>query len=74
MAPETPAQLASAVIDALRAAPVIQDETWRRCDSEMDEHTIVEEIRSLLLERHPEWLGQEWIEPGLHCLCAEHVA
>ena len=25
-----------------------------------------------MVERHPEWAGQEWIEPGVGCFCAEH--
>ncbi len=27
-----------------------------------------------LIERHPEWAGQDWIAPGVGCLCAEHAA
>jgi hypothetical protein len=39
----------------------------------MGEATIVEEVRSLMIARHPEWAGGEWIERGVGCLCAEHV-
>jgi glyoxylase-like metal-dependent hydrolase (beta-lactamase superfamily II) len=51
----------------------LRDETWRRRDSAMGREDIVTEVRALLLERHPEWAGQEWIEPGVSCLCAEHA-
>jgi glyoxylase-like metal-dependent hydrolase (beta-lactamase superfamily II) len=52
----------------------LRDETWRRQDSAMSEQTIAEEVRALLITRHPDWAGQEWIEPGVSCLCAEHAA
>ncbi|MEV5410556.1 MBL fold metallo-hydrolase [Thermopolyspora sp. NPDC052614] len=51
---------------------LLRDETWRRRDSAMSEETIVEEVKALMIERHPEWEGQEWIEKGVGCLCAEH--
>ncbi|MFI6886109.1 MBL fold metallo-hydrolase [Streptosporangium canum] len=51
----------------------LRDETWRRRDSTMGEAEIVAEVRALLIERHPEWVGQEWIERGVGCLCSEHV-
>ncbi|WP_200307573.1 MBL fold metallo-hydrolase [Streptomyces adelaidensis] len=65
------ARLLSDVRDYLE---LLRDETWRRRDSAMGEQAIVEEVRSLMLARHPEWAGQEWIERGVGCLCAEHVA
>lgn len=49
----------------------LRDETWRRRDSAMGLDQIVAEVRAVLLERHPEWAGQEWIERGVGCLCAE---
>ncbi|SNT53736.1 hypothetical protein SAMN05216276_105710 [Streptosporangium subroseum] len=52
----------------------LRDETWRRRDSAMGEAEIVAEVRALLIERHPEWVGQEWIERGVGCMCAEHAA
>ncbi|MFJ7209830.1 MBL fold metallo-hydrolase [Streptomyces sp. NPDC098789] len=52
----------------------LRDETWRRRDSAMGEDAIVAEVRALLIERHPEWVGQEWIERGVGCLCTEHAA
>ncbi|MET3987856.1 MBL fold metallo-hydrolase [Streptomyces sp. PvR034] len=52
----------------------LRDETWRRRDCAMGPDEIVAEVRALLVERHPEWTGQEWIERGVGCLCAEHGA
>ncbi|WP_240197568.1 MBL fold metallo-hydrolase [Nonomuraea lactucae] len=64
-------QVLADVRDYLRE---LRDETWRRRDSAMGQAEIVAEVRALLIERHPEWVGQEWIEPGVGCLCAEHAA
>ncbi|MFJ1706247.1 MBL fold metallo-hydrolase [Kitasatospora sp. NPDC088346] len=64
-------QVLADVRDYLRE---LRDETWRRRDSAMDENEIVAEVRTLLIERHPEWVGQEWIEKGVGCLCTEHPA
>ena len=49
----------------------LRDETWRRRDSVAGLDEIVAEVRAVLVSRHPEWTGQEWIEPGVACLCAE---
>lgn len=49
----------------------LRDETWRRRDSAMELAEIVAEVRAVLIDRHPEWVGQEWIERGVGCLCAE---
>jgi hypothetical protein len=38
----------------------------------MSEETITEEVRAVMIERHPQWAGREWIEKGVGCLCAEH--
>ncbi|KOG85264.1 MBL fold metallo-hydrolase [Streptomyces varsoviensis] len=51
---------------------LLRDETWRRRDSAVDERTIADEVSALMIERHPEWVGREWIEKGVGCLCAEH--
>jgi glyoxylase-like metal-dependent hydrolase (beta-lactamase superfamily II) len=51
---------------------LLRDETWVRRDSAMGEETIVAEVRALMIERHPRWAGQEWIEGGVGCLRAEH--
>lgn len=49
----------------------LRDETSRRRDSAMGFDEIVAEVREVLIDRHPEWAGREWIEPGVSCLCAE---
>ena len=64
-------QLLADVRDYLRE---LRDETWRRRDSAMSVDDIAAEVGALLIERHPEWHGQEWISPGVKCLCAEHDA
>jgi glyoxylase-like metal-dependent hydrolase (beta-lactamase superfamily II) len=50
----------------------LRDETWVRRDSAMSQDSITEEVRALLIERHPEWAGREWIDTGVACLCSEH--
>jgi glyoxylase-like metal-dependent hydrolase (beta-lactamase superfamily II) len=51
---------------------LLRDETWRRQDSAMSEDAIAGEVTELMLKQHPDWEGQEWIRPGVGCLCAEH--
>jgi glyoxylase-like metal-dependent hydrolase (beta-lactamase superfamily II) len=65
------AALLGEVRDYLRE---LREETWRRRDSGVSEETVVEEVRVLMIERHPEWRLREWIERGVGCLCAEHAA
>ncbi|MEU4493293.1 MBL fold metallo-hydrolase [Streptomyces sp. NBC_00210] len=64
-------QLLADVRDYLQ---LLRDETWARRDSAVSEQTIVEEISALMIQRHPEWVGREWIEKGVGCLCSEHPA
>ena len=64
-------QLLSDVRDYLQ---LLRDETWRRQDSAMSEETIAAEVTDLMIKRHPDWDGQEWIRPGVGCLCAEHTS
>jgi glyoxylase-like metal-dependent hydrolase (beta-lactamase superfamily II) len=64
-------QLLSDVRDYLQE---LRNETWRRRDSAMSEDTIVAEVTDLMIKRHPDWEGREWIRPGVGCLCAEHAA
>lgn len=52
---------------------LLRDETWVRRDSAMSEETIIEEVMALMIERHPEWEGREWIQPGVSCLYTEHA-
>jgi glyoxylase-like metal-dependent hydrolase (beta-lactamase superfamily II) len=51
---------------------LLRDETWRRRDSAVSLGTTVAEVEALMVERHPEWVGRDWIEKGVGCLCAEH--
>ncbi|MFF7755659.1 MBL fold metallo-hydrolase [Streptomyces sp. NPDC007971] len=60
--------------DVLGYLRELRDETWARRDSAMSRETIVEEVRAVLIERHPEWTGREWIDTGVACLCGEHAA
>jgi len=64
-------QLLSDVHDYLT---LLRDETWRRQDSAMSKDSIAEEVTDLMIKRHPDWQGREWIRPGVGCLCAEHTA
>jgi len=64
-------ELLADVRDYLR---LLRDETWVRRDSAMSEETIVEEVRALMIQRHPEWTERDWIGKGVGCLCAEHPA
>ncbi|MEU7832200.1 MBL fold metallo-hydrolase [Nonomuraea sp. NPDC049129] len=64
-------QLLADVRDYLQ---LLRDETWVRRDSAMSEETIAAEVAALMIARHPEWDGQEWIEKGVGCLCSEHTA
>jgi len=52
---------------------LLRDETWVRRDSAMNEETIVAEVKALMIGRHPEWAGQEWIGKGVACFCTEHA-
>ncbi|WP_433328267.1 MBL fold metallo-hydrolase [Spirillospora sp. CA-294931] len=62
-------QLLADVRDYLES---LRDETWKRRDSAMPLETMTAEIKSLMIERHPQWTGQSWIEKGVACLCTEH--
>ena len=46
---------------------------WVRRDSAVSAETIVAEVEALMVERHPEWVGRDWIEKGVGCFCAEHA-
>ena len=39
----------------------------------MSEQTIAGEVRALMIKRHPDWAGQEWIEPGEFIIVARGV-
>jgi glyoxylase-like metal-dependent hydrolase (beta-lactamase superfamily II) len=61
------------LVDVRDYLELLRDETWARRDSAMSPETIVAEVEALMIERHPEWAGREWIEKGVGCLCAEHM-
>ncbi|MFG1688890.1 MBL fold metallo-hydrolase [Nonomuraea sp. NPDC049269] len=61
------------LVDVRDYLELLRDETWVRRDSAMTQETIVEEVKALMVARHPEWAGQEWIEKGVGCFCAEHA-
>ncbi|MGW0518733.1 MBL fold metallo-hydrolase [Crossiella sp. NPDC003009] len=52
---------------------LLRAETWVRRDSAMSRETLVAEVRAVMIERHPEWVGRDWIEKGIDCFCAEHA-
>jgi glyoxylase-like metal-dependent hydrolase (beta-lactamase superfamily II) len=61
------------LLDDLRVyLELLRDETWRRRDAAMDAETVVAEVREVLIQRHPDWAGREWLDPAVACLCAEH--
>ena len=53
---------------------LLRDETWRRRDTGETEQAVIDEVSALMIERHPEWEGREWLATGVACLCAEHTA
>jgi glyoxylase-like metal-dependent hydrolase (beta-lactamase superfamily II) len=61
------------LVDVRDYLELLRDETWVRRDSAMTQKTIVAEVKALMIERHPEWVGQDWIEKGVGCFCAEHA-
>jgi len=65
---------AQRLIDVRDYLELLRDETWVRRDSAMSEATIIDEVTALMIERHPEWEGREWIQPGVRCLCNEHAS
>jgi hypothetical protein len=59
--------------DVLTYLEELRDETWVRRDSAMREADIIAEVSDVLIKRHPDWAGREWLAPGIGCLCAEHA-
>lgn len=49
----------------------LRREVWTRQAAGMGDDQIVEEVYALARERHPNWVGEEWIEKGVRCLCSE---
>jgi glyoxylase-like metal-dependent hydrolase (beta-lactamase superfamily II) len=51
----------------------LKREVWTRKGSGMDDEQIQVEIEAEALALHPSWVGREWIEKGVQCLCSEFV-
>jgi len=49
----------------------LKQEVWSRHGSGMSEDEIVEQVYPLARSRNPQWVGEEWIEKGVRCLCSE---
>ncbi|WP_131736849.1 MBL fold metallo-hydrolase [Actinomadura roseirufa] len=62
-------RLLTDVRDYLR---VLRDETWARRDSGTAPEAVAEEVAALMVQRHPEWSGRDWIEKATGCLCSEY--
>ena len=52
----------------------LRDETWRRREAGMSEQAIAAEVRTMMIQRHPDWAQPEWVERGAGCLYCEHAA
>lgn len=52
----------------------LRDETWNRREQSRSEPEIAEEVRALMIKRHPDWAGPEWIGPAVGCLYCEPAA
>ena len=59
--------------DVLAYLEELRDETWIRRDAAMSEADIVSEVSDVLVKRHPDWAGREWLAPAIGCLCGEHA-
>ncbi|MFE6776768.1 MBL fold metallo-hydrolase [Streptomyces sp. NPDC057702] len=63
------------LIEDVRDYPrLLWDRTWPAGAGATGAPVGVEEIRALMIQRHPHWSGREWIDRGVACLCAEHAA
>jgi hypothetical protein len=60
--------------DVLGYLRELRDEAWAHRDAAMGQETIVEEVRAVLIERHRERAGREWIATAVACLYSEHAA
>lgn len=50
----------------------LRDEVWSRKASGASDDVISAEVYELARAAHPRWVGEEWIEKGVQCFCAEH--
>jgi glyoxylase-like metal-dependent hydrolase (beta-lactamase superfamily II) len=53
---------------------LLRDETFARRARNLPEDEIAAEVAAVMVERHPEWHGREWITTGVGCLCFEYDA
>lgn len=51
----------------------LRDEVWTRKSAGMSDDQIVVEVHELAKAAHPTWVGEEWIDLGVRCLCTEHA-
>ena len=49
----------------------LKDEVWTRKKAGIEEAQVISEVEALALAAHPTWVGSEWIEKGVQCLCSE---
>jgi len=49
----------------------LKAEVWSRSAHGMSEEQIIEQVYRSARDRHPNWVGEEWIEKGVLCLCSE---
>lgn len=49
----------------------LRQEVWSRHAAGLYDDQIVEEVFALARARHPQWVGEEWIEKGVRCMCSE---
>lgn len=57
--------------DVLTYLEFLRDQVWSRHAAGMSEDQIADEVQAAARKLHPEWVGEEWIEKGARCLCAE---
>ena len=49
----------------------LKDEVWTRKKAGLEEAQVISEVETLARAAHPTWVGTEWIEKGVQCLCHE---
>jgi glyoxylase-like metal-dependent hydrolase (beta-lactamase superfamily II) len=57
--------------DVLTYLEELRDETWVRRESAMSKADVIAEVTDVLIKRHPDWQGREWLAPAISCLCGE---
>jgi glyoxylase-like metal-dependent hydrolase (beta-lactamase superfamily II) len=57
--------------DVLTYLEELRDLTWVRRESAASEEDVIAEVSAVLVKRHPDWEGREWLAPGISCLCSE---